>query len=161
MNYERLAEVMRDLALKGGRKIMEIYQADDFDVKVKSDESPVTEADEAADAIISAGLREAFPDVLLVTEEQAATHGEKAGTFLIVDPLDGTKEFIHRRGRFHGEHCLCNRRCAGARRGLCPGQEPDVPDTGRWQCGRGGRAVWAGDGHSQTRSGCHSRTTVR
>lgn len=79
---------------------MEVYASDDFDVKVKSDASPVTEADEAADAIISAGLREAFPDILLVTEEQAATHTSTAGTFLIVDPLDGTKEFINRRGDF-------------------------------------------------------------
>src|SRR6056297_3452787 len=79
---------------------MQIYEADDFDVKVKSDESPVTEADEAADALISEGLRAAFPDTLLVTEEQAATHDRQAETFLIVDPLDGTKEFIHRRGDF-------------------------------------------------------------
>ncbi|MDQ2090369.1 3'(2'),5'-bisphosphate nucleotidase CysQ [Marimonas arenosa] len=100
MDYERLTRVMRDLALKGGAKIMEIYEGDGFDVKVKSDESPVTEADEAADAIISAGLRAAFPDVALVTEEQAASHSKKASTFLIVDPLDGTKEFIHRRGDF-------------------------------------------------------------
>ena len=56
---------------------MEIYEADDFDVKVKSDASPVTEADEAADALISAGLRAAFPDTLLVTEEQAASHSAK------------------------------------------------------------------------------------
>ena len=100
MDYQRLETVMRDLALKGGAKIMEIYEADDFDVKVKSDDSPVTEADEAADAIISDGLRAEFPDVLLVTEEQSASHAEKADTFLIVDPLDGTKEFVHRRGDF-------------------------------------------------------------
>ncbi|MEO3414623.1 3'(2'),5'-bisphosphate nucleotidase CysQ [Roseovarius sp. CAU 1744] len=100
MDYEKLVTVMRDLALEAGDKIMEIYNADDFDVKVKSDDSPVTEADEAADALISAGLRAAFPDVLLVTEEQAASHGQNADTFLIVDPLDGTKEFIHRRGDF-------------------------------------------------------------
>jgi 3'(2'), 5'-bisphosphate nucleotidase len=92
--------VMRRLALEAGDRIMQIYEADDFDVKVKSDNSPVTEADEAADAIISAGLREAFPDVTLVTEEQAASHSERADTFLIVDPLDGTKEFINRRGDF-------------------------------------------------------------
>jgi 3'(2'), 5'-bisphosphate nucleotidase len=60
----------------------------------------VTEADEAADAIISAGLRAAFPDVALVTEEQADSHGQDVSTFLIVDPLDGTKEFINRRGDF-------------------------------------------------------------
>lgn len=79
---------------------MEIYAADDVDVRAKSDQSPVTAADEAADAIISAGLRSAFPDVMLVTEEQASTHRETAETFLIVDPLDGTKEFIQKRGDF-------------------------------------------------------------
>ncbi len=100
MNYANLIEVIRRLALEAGDKIMEVYGANDFDVKVKSDDSPVTEADEAADAIISAGLRAAFPDVMLVTEEQAESHTAKGHTFLIVDPLDGTKEFIHRRGDF-------------------------------------------------------------
>ncbi|WP_299548065.1 3'(2'),5'-bisphosphate nucleotidase CysQ [uncultured Tateyamaria sp.] len=100
MNYNELIPVIRKLALEAGDKIMEIYGADDFDVKVKSDDSPVTEADEAADALISAGLRSAFPDVMLVTEEQAATHDTTGKTFLIVDPLDGTKEFVHRRGDF-------------------------------------------------------------
>ena len=100
LDYDKLVTEMRRLAIMGGRRIMEIYDADDFDVKVKSDESPVTEADEAADALISAGLRMAFPDVTLVTEEQADSHAARADTFLIVDPLDGTREFIHRRGDF-------------------------------------------------------------
>lgn len=100
MDYEQLTIVMRRLALIAGDKIMEIYNSPDFEVKTKSDESPVTEADEAADALISAGLRAAFPDVMLVTEEQAESHSAKGDTFLIVDPLDGTKEFIHRRGDF-------------------------------------------------------------
>ena len=100
MDYTHLTKVMRRLALEAGDRIMEFYDADDFDVKVKSDDSPVTEADEAADALISAGLRAAFPNVALVTEEQAASHAERGDTFLIVDPLDGTKEFIHRRGDF-------------------------------------------------------------
>jgi 3'(2'), 5'-bisphosphate nucleotidase len=91
---------MRRLALQAGEKIMEIYDSADFEVKLKADESPVTAADEAADAIISAGLRAAFPEVLLVTEEQAASHSLTGETFLIVDPLDGTKEFLHRRGDF-------------------------------------------------------------
>ncbi|OZA17881.1 MAG: 3'(2'),5'-bisphosphate nucleotidase [Rhodobacterales bacterium 17-64-5] len=69
-------------------------------MRSKSDASPVTEADEAADALISAGLRAAFPDVVLVTEEQAASHAQTARSFLIVDPLDGTKEFVQRRGDF-------------------------------------------------------------
>lgn len=100
MNYETLVPVIRKLAIEAGTKIMEIYDADDFDVKLKSDDSPVTAADEAADAIISAGLRAAFPEMMLVTEEQADSHSKKGDTFLIVDPLDGTKEFINRRGDF-------------------------------------------------------------
>ncbi|MGB7242211.1 MAG: 3'(2'),5'-bisphosphate nucleotidase CysQ [Sulfitobacter sp.] len=100
MDYTKLVNVMRQLSLEAGDKIMDFYNADDFDVKLKSDNSPVTAADEAADAIIAKGLRAAFPEVLLVTEEQSATHSAKGDTFLIVDPLDGTKEFINRRGDF-------------------------------------------------------------
>eukprot|EP00919_Chromeraceae_sp_WS-2016_P057327 GHVR01135865.1.p1 GENE.GHVR01135865.1~~GHVR01135865.1.p1 ORF type:complete len:266 (+),score=51.61 GHVR01135865.1:784-1581(+) len=100
MDYEQLVTVMRRLSIEAGDKIMEIYGSDDFEVKTKSDESPVTIADEAADQIISDGLRAAFPDVMLVTEEQSATHSASGDTFLIVDPLDGTKEFINRRGDF-------------------------------------------------------------
>ncbi len=100
MDFERITTVFRRLAIEGGEKIMEIYNSDTFEVKLKSDESPVTEADEAADAIISAGIREAFPEITLITEEQSASHTEKASTFIIVDPLDGTKEFVKRRGDF-------------------------------------------------------------
>ena len=100
MDYEKLSDVMRSLALEAGDAIMEIYGQDDFSVEAKDDDSPVTAADKAADAIIAAGLTAAFPDVMLVTEEQAASHAQSGDTFLIVDPLDGTKEFIHRRGDF-------------------------------------------------------------
>ncbi len=100
MDYEKLTTVMRKLSLEAGDAIMEIYGKDDFDVEAKSDDSPVTAADKAADTIIAAGLRAAFPNMMLVTEEQAATHSAQGDTFLIVDPLDGTKEFIHRRGDF-------------------------------------------------------------
>jgi 3'(2'), 5'-bisphosphate nucleotidase len=91
---------MRRLALEAGDVILAVYESPDFAVKAKSDASPVTEADEAADALISAGLRAAFPDVTLITEEQADSHTLSARTFLIVDPLDGTKEFVQRRGDF-------------------------------------------------------------
>lgn len=100
MDYTALMIEMRRLSLLAGAKIMEIYESEDLDVAAKSDESPVTRADLAADAIISAGLRQAFPEEMLVTEEQAATHETSGDRFLIVDPLDGTKEFIHRRGDF-------------------------------------------------------------
>lgn len=100
MDHERLIFVMRRLALEAGDRIMQIYNSPDFAVRAKSDASPVTEADEAADALISEGLAAAFPQVALVTEEQAASHGQQVTTFLIVDPLDGTKEFVQRRGDF-------------------------------------------------------------
>ena len=64
MDYEKLTSVMRKLSLEAGAKIMEIYGKDDFEVETKSDDSPVTAADKAADAVISAGLRAAFPDVV-------------------------------------------------------------------------------------------------
>lgn len=100
MDFTRLIPVIRRLALEAGDRIMEVYNRPDFAVKSKSDASPVTEADEAADALISAGLRAIFPDVTLITEEQADSHALQASTFLIVDPLDGTKEFVQRRGDF-------------------------------------------------------------
>jgi 3'(2'), 5'-bisphosphate nucleotidase len=100
MDFASLVALMRRLALEAGDRIMQVYAAPDFDVRAKGDASPVTEADEAADALISAGLRAAYPEVTLITEEQAASHGLSASTFLIVDPLDGTKEFVKRLGDF-------------------------------------------------------------
>jgi 3'(2'), 5'-bisphosphate nucleotidase len=100
MDYTDLMVEMRRAAILAGDRIMEIYNSDDFEVRSKSDESPVTEADEAADALISQRLRAKYPDVALVTEEQAGSHDINATTFLIVDPLDGTKEFVQRRGDF-------------------------------------------------------------
>ena len=79
---------------------MAVYEREDMGVREKEDASPVTEADEAADRLISTGLQADFPHIPLVTEEQASTHNLDVSTFLIVDPLDGTKEFVKRRGDF-------------------------------------------------------------
>jgi 3'(2'), 5'-bisphosphate nucleotidase len=100
MNLDHMVRVMRRLALEAGDRIMAVYGGPAFEVRAKGDASPVTEADEAADLVISEGLRAAFPDLPLITEEQAASHAQSARTFLIVDPLDGTKEFVQRRGDF-------------------------------------------------------------
>jgi 3'(2'), 5'-bisphosphate nucleotidase len=100
MDFAKLMPLFRRLALEAGDSIMAVYGGPDFEVRAKGDASPVTEADEAADAVISAGLRAAFPEVPLITEEQAASHALSARTFFIVDPLDGTKEFVQRRGDF-------------------------------------------------------------
>ena len=100
MQFDHLCAEMRRLALEAGRAIMEVYGSHDLGVQAKDDASPVTRADMAADRIIAEGLARAFPDVLVVTEERAHTHEESAERFLIVDPLDGTKEFVRRRGDF-------------------------------------------------------------
>ena len=93
--------VIRDLALAAGGAIMEVYAGADFGTRAKADSSPVTEADLAADRLIAEGLAMAFPDIPAVTEEQAASHGQTGHRrFFLVDPLDGTREFIQRRGEF-------------------------------------------------------------
>ncbi|GAB4260265.1 MAG: 3'(2'),5'-bisphosphate nucleotidase CysQ [Pararhodobacter sp.] len=98
--HDRIETEFRAIALKAGEVIMEVYGRPDFEARAKSDDSPVTEADEAADALIRAELARAFPDIPVVTEELSESHGIKASRFIIVDPLDGTKEFVKRRGDF-------------------------------------------------------------
>ena len=89
------------IARAAGAAIMAVYGTD-FSVRDKSDASPVTEADVRAEALILAGLRELAPDVPVVAEEAAAA-GQiplVGSRFWLVDPLDGTKEFIGRNGEF-------------------------------------------------------------
>ncbi|MGB3625705.1 MAG: 3'(2'),5'-bisphosphate nucleotidase CysQ [Henriciella sp.] len=89
------------IALDAGALIMEIYETD-FDVDSKDDASPVTEADEKAEVLILKGLAEADPDLDVIAEESVAAgnlpdHGAR---FALVDPLDGTREFIKKNGQF-------------------------------------------------------------
>jgi 3'(2'), 5'-bisphosphate nucleotidase len=100
MDHARIVETFRRLALEAGEAILAVYNGPDFEVRAKSDASPITEADERADAVIARGLAQALPDIPVVTEEQADTHGLSADVFILVDPLDGTKEFVNRRGDF-------------------------------------------------------------
>ena len=90
-----------DLALEAGREIMAIY-ATDFTSAVKADASPVTLADETAERVILAGLALADPATPVVSEEAAAKGNIPltADRFYLVDPLDGTKEFLNRNGEF-------------------------------------------------------------
>ncbi|MDN5928726.1 MAG: 3'(2'),5'-bisphosphate nucleotidase CysQ [Hyphomicrobiales bacterium] len=88
--------VFEKLALAAGRRIMEIRNGG-VTAELKSDSSPVTEADRAAEAIILDGLRHSFPDIPCVAEEECAdgcTPGDLGDAFFLVDPLDGTKEFV-------------------------------------------------------------------
>jgi 3'(2'), 5'-bisphosphate nucleotidase len=100
MDYTGIVASMRRLALEAGAAIMEVYARADVEVRSKEDASPVTEADEIADGIIARGLAAAAPGIPVITEEQRASHGAAGEVFFLVDPLDGTKEFIQRRGDF-------------------------------------------------------------
>ena len=92
---------MIDAALAGARVVMRVYKTD-FSVSHKVDDSPVSEADLGSERAITAALAETMAGLPIVAEEEAAA-GELPKvdrTFLLVDPLDGTKEFISRNGEF-------------------------------------------------------------
>src|ERR1700726_2862042 len=101
-SHQTLRQVCADLARAAAREIMRIY-AGDHGVRAKADKSPVTDADHAAELIIVAGLRALTPDTPVVAEEEMAAGclpNLNEGPFWLVDPLDGTKEFIKRNGEF-------------------------------------------------------------
>lgn len=90
-----------DAVRRAGACAMRIY-ASNTTIAYKDDRSPVTEADLEVDRILSATLRDLFAGVPVVTEEQASSHGQPVGDapFFLVDPIDGTKEFINKTGEF-------------------------------------------------------------
>ena len=101
MHKDTHLDLMIGLALDAGAAIDAIYKTD-FDAQQKGDGSPVTEADQRAEAVIAAGLQAACPDIPILAEE-AASQGhipELGDRFFLVDPLDGTREFVSRNGEF-------------------------------------------------------------
>ncbi len=95
-------EPIIDVAKAAGAEILKVYQRE-FSVQEKEDKSPVTEADHLANEVIHQGLQSAFPEIPYLSEEaKAIPYAErKAWTrFWLVDPLDGTKEFIKKNGEF-------------------------------------------------------------
>ena len=96
----QLTRGLMQLALAAGKAVMAVY-ADVPAVRLKSDDSPVTDADLASEAVILAGLGRLAPAVPVISEESAApASGAPADRFFLVDPLDGTKEFLSRNGEF-------------------------------------------------------------
>ena len=90
-----------EIALQAGSIVMEVYRTD-FDVNFKNDDSPVTEADQRAEAAITEQLKTHWPGINIIAEEAVSAGDVPAHSdrFFLVDPLDGTKEFLHRRGDF-------------------------------------------------------------
>jgi len=102
MNYAELVEPVVALARAAGDAILEVY-ATDFDVQAKDDESPLTQADMASHRIIVAGLRDLTPEIPVISEESGLPpFEERRGwtRYWLIDPLDGTKEFVGRNGEF-------------------------------------------------------------
>lgn len=101
-HYQPLLEPVRALAEAAGQAILEIYRTD-FGVEQKDDQSPLTAADLAAHRVISEGLKQLTPDWPILSEESRhAPFTERAqwSRFWLVDPLDGTREFVKRNGEF-------------------------------------------------------------
>ncbi len=100
-SFSRELGIAKKLALDAGNKVYEIYQTDDFNIKMKSDNSPLTKADIASDDIITDGLKENFPEYGILSEESDDDLLRIDKEYVwIIDPLDGTKEFISRNGEF-------------------------------------------------------------
>lgn len=101
VNLLKELETAKKAAVLAGREIMAVYEADNAEIARKDDGSPVTQADLAANAAIIAALRSAFPkDAILTEEEIDDAERLDSDRVWIVDPLDGTKEFISRNGEF-------------------------------------------------------------
>ncbi|MGJ3263773.1 MAG: 3'(2'),5'-bisphosphate nucleotidase CysQ [Salinarimonas sp.] len=98
---DELLQAMITAALAGGRAIRDVVAAGDAAVRLKADASPVTAADEAADAAIATVLARAAAGIPVVSEESAGEAAPaQAGRFFLVDPLDGTKEFVAGSGEY-------------------------------------------------------------
>jgi 3'(2'), 5'-bisphosphate nucleotidase len=95
---KKLLNQVTKIAIEAGREILFVYESDDFDIQVKSDESLLTRADINANEVIVNALTEIsrYP----VVSEENSVRETKENTFWLIDPLDGTKEFIKRNGEF-------------------------------------------------------------
>ena len=89
-------------ATRAAGELAMTFYSREHDIALKADNSPVTEADFAVDNLLYPILTERYPDIPVITEERAATHEATPGRgrFFLVDPIDGTKEFIKKTGEF-------------------------------------------------------------
>lgn len=101
LDKTQISQIFANLCSEAGAEIMKIYRTD-FATFEKSDASPVTEADRLAEAIILEGLAQHFPDIPVLAEEsfEAGLRPEIGARFILVDPVDGTKEFIRKNDEF-------------------------------------------------------------
>ena len=99
--WNKELEIAKLAAVKAGEAIMKIYNTSDFQVEYKKDDSPLTIADKASNDIIVKMLKEHFPKHAILSEEEKDNLSRLENELcFVVDPLDGTKEFIKRNGQF-------------------------------------------------------------
>lgn len=101
-NYHQYLEAVIEIAKKAGEAIMKVYETD-FDVENKSDNSPLTKADLAAHNLIVNALKALTPDIPILSEESEAIDARVRNLwqlYWLIDPLDGTREFVKRNGEF-------------------------------------------------------------
>lgn len=147
---EAWLESLAHIAREAGALILQVY-ATDFAVRGKDDQSPVTEADERAEKLIVPALQALAPEIPVVAEEAVAAGRvpEVAELFWLVDPLDGTKEFISRNGEFTVNIALVHR------------GQPVLgvvlaPALGRMFLGDVGRGAWIEDAAGRRPIRCRS-----
>jgi len=151
IEYDRLLDEIAGAAREAGEAILMIVRRG-FDVEAKHDRSPVTEADRAAELVILAALARAAPGVPVIAEEEVAAgripaHGE---IFFLVDPLDGTKEFV--RG---GDDYTVN--IGLIERGVPKLGVVFAPATGRLHSGLVGEGAWLDEGQGRRPISTRSR----
>ena len=102
MNLNKVLEVVKEVSVQAGQAIMEVYNScEDMQVEYKEGDMPLTAADKAANAIIVKRLKQEFPECAILSEEEKDNLERLHNDYcFIVDPLDGTKEFIKRNGQF-------------------------------------------------------------
>ena len=99
--YQTIVHKMCLAAILAGSKIMDVYSKDDFGVEIKGDDSPITFADRLSDIVISKTLKLNFPNIPIISEESYYDlNSVMPKIYFLVDPLDGTKEFIKKTGEF-------------------------------------------------------------
>ena len=102
LQNNKLLECLLDLMIKANRAIMEVYEKPNTNIDIKDDKTPVTKADLAANRILTDSLKELFPLIPIVSEEDKSSLKipKTNKVFWLIDPLDGTKEFIKKNDEF-------------------------------------------------------------